>query len=283
MKIVIGTANFLRKYTYKKQAVEKREIIKILNFARLNKISSIDTAFEYDRFNTVTKKINLNKFSISTKINFIKRDIYKKKFIQNYVKIVQKKVRLFKIKKFENLLIHNFDQLDSHDLKVLEPLFLRLKSKRLINNVGVSVYDTRALKKIRNFNFVNLVQAPINLFDRRFTEKKILHFLKKRKIKLQARSIFLQGKLLDNLKKAPYKKNKIFRDYNYWLSEKNRQPVKTCLDYIRSETSINSMVVGINNIKQLKEIIKFSKKKNKIDFPSKIFTFNKKIIDPRKW
>ena len=283
MKIVIGTANFLRKYTYKKQAVEKREIIKILNFARLNKISSIDTAFEYDRFNTVTKKINLNKFSISTKINFIKRDIYKKKFIQNYVKIVQKKVRLFKIKKFENLLIHNFDQLDSHDLKVLEPLFLRLKSKRLINNVGVSVYDTRALKKIRNFNFVNLVQAPINLFDRRFTEKKILHFLKKRKIKLQARSIFLQGKLLDNLKKAPYKKNKIFRDYNYWLSEKNRQPVKTCLDYIRSETSINSMVVGINNIKQLKEIIKFSKKKNKIDFPSKIFTFDKKIIDPRKW
>ena len=43
------------------------------------------------------------------------------------------------------------------------------------------------------------------------------------------------------------------------------------------------MVVGINNIKQLKEIIKFSKKKNKIDFPSKIFTFDKKIIDPRKW
>ena len=172
MKIVIGTANFLRKYTYKKQAVEKGEIIKILNFARLNKINSIDTAFDYDKFNTVTKKINLKKFSISTKINFIKREIYKKNFIQNYEEIVQKKVRLFKIKKFENLFIHNFDQLDRHDLKVLEPLFLSLKSKRLINNIGVSVYDTRSLKKIRNFNFVNLVQAPINLFDRRFTEKK---------------------------------------------------------------------------------------------------------------
>ena len=136
------------------------------------------------------------------------------------MEIVQKKVRLFKIKKFENLFIHNFDQLDRHDLKVLEPLFLSLKSKRLINNIGVSVYDTRSLKKIRNFNFVNLVQAPINLFDRRFTEKKILNFLKKRKIKLQARSIFLQGKLLDNLKKASYKKNKIFKDYYYWLSKK---------------------------------------------------------------
>ena len=94
------------------------------------------------------------------------------------MEIVQKKVRLFKIKKFENLFIHNFDQLDRHDLKVLEPLFLSLKSKRLINNIGVSVYDTRSLKKIRNFNFVNLVQAPINLFDRRFTEKKILKFHK---------------------------------------------------------------------------------------------------------
>ena len=55
MKIVIGTANFLRKYTYKKQAVEKGEIIKILNYARLHKINSIDTAFDYDKFNTVQK------------------------------------------------------------------------------------------------------------------------------------------------------------------------------------------------------------------------------------
>ena len=91
MKIVIGTANFLRKYTYKKQAVEKGEIIKILNYARLHKINSIDTAFDYDKFNTVTKKINLNKFSISTKINFIKKKFTKKNLFKTMWRSFKKK------------------------------------------------------------------------------------------------------------------------------------------------------------------------------------------------
>ena len=263
MKIVIGTANFLKKYTYKNQAVGKKEIIKILNFAKLNKINSIDTAFEYDKFYTVRKKINFNKFLISTKIIFTKKNLNTKNLSQNYTNAIQKKLRLFKIKKFENLFIHNFDQLDSYDLKLLEPLLVSLKKKNLVRNIGISVYETSSLKKIKNFNFISLIQAPINLFDRRFTANNIIKFLKKKKIKLQARSIFLQGKLLDNLKKASYKKNKIYVDYNSWLSEKNRQSLKTCLDYIKSESSINSIVIGINDIKQLEEIIKSTKNKKK--------------------
>jgi len=283
MKIIIGTANFLRKYTYKNQAVSKSEIIKILNFAKSNKINSIDTAFEYDKFYTLRKEINFNKFLISTKIVFTKKLLGRKNLYKDIVNSVQKKLRLFKIKKFENLLIHNFDQLDRHDLKLLAPLLLILKKKKLIKNIGISVYDTNAIKKIKYLRSINLIQAPINLFDRRFTTKKIVNFLKKKRIKLQARSIFLQGKLLDSFKKTSYKKNKIYANYNSWLSEKNRQPLKTCLDYIKSESCINSMVIGINNIYQLKEIINLIKNKKKIQFPRKIQTFDKKIIDPRIW
>ena len=56
MKIVIGTANFLRKYSFKKESVSKNEVLRILNFAKLNKINSIDTAYEYDKFYTLQKK-----------------------------------------------------------------------------------------------------------------------------------------------------------------------------------------------------------------------------------
>ena len=283
MKIVIGTANFLRKYTYKNQAVSKSEIIKILNYAKSNKINSIDTAFEYDKFYTLRKEIKFNKFLISTKIIFTKKLLNKKNLYQNIENSVQEKLRLFKIKKFENLLIHNFDQLNHDDLKSLEPLLLILKKKKLIRNIGISVYDTSALKKIKNLDFINIIQAPINLFDRRFTTKKIVKFLKKKKIKLQARSIFLQGKLLDSFKKTTYKKNKIYINYNSWLIEKNRQPLKTCLDYIKSESCISSLVIGINSMSQLKEIINLTKNKKKLEFPLKIQTVNKKIIDPRIW
>ena len=51
MKLVIGTANFLKKYTYKDKIVNEKEIIKILNLAYSKKISHLDTAFNYDKFN----------------------------------------------------------------------------------------------------------------------------------------------------------------------------------------------------------------------------------------
>ena len=181
MKIVIGTANFLRKYSFKKESVSKNEVLRILNFAKLNKINSIDTAYEYDKFYTLQKKINFNNFLISTKIVFTKKILNKKNLNEYIINSIQKKLGLFKIKKFESLFIHNFDQLNQKELKILEPLFLTLKKKKLIKNIGISVYDTNKLIKIKNFDFINLIQAPINLFDRRFTSNKIIYFLKKKK------------------------------------------------------------------------------------------------------
>ena len=72
MKLVIGTANFLKKYTYKDRIVSEKEIIKILNLAYSKKISHLDTAFNYDKFYKLSKKINFKKFKISTKINLSK-------------------------------------------------------------------------------------------------------------------------------------------------------------------------------------------------------------------
>lgn len=286
MKLVIGTANFLRKYSYTNQLVGKKEIVKILNFAYSKKIKSIDTAFEYDKFYQVSKEVDLNRFEISSKINFTKQVIKKIDFEKKYFNIIINRLKLFKIKKFENLFVHNFDELDHKDLKKIKLLFLKLKKEKIINNIGISIYDVRTLNKIKYFDCINIVQTPINLFDRRFIKKNISNFLKKKNIKLQARSIFLQGFLLEkleNLTKTQFKKNKTFKLYNSWINKKNRQPLKTCLDFIKSQTNIYNAVVGINNIQQLKEIVKLTRSKKKLNFPKKILTSEKKIIDPRKW
>jgi aryl-alcohol dehydrogenase-like predicted oxidoreductase len=286
MKLVLGTANFLRKYSYKNQLVGKKEIVKILNFAYSKKIKSIDTAFEYDKFYQVSKEVDLNRFEISSKINFSKQVIKKIDFEKKYFNIIINRLKLFKIKKFENLFVHNFDELGHKDLKKIKLLFLKLKKEKIINNIGISIYDVKTLNKIKYFDCINIIQTPINLFDRRFIKKNILNFLKKKSIKLQARSIFLQGFLLEkleNLTKTQFKKNKTFKSYNSWINKKNRQPLKTCLDFIKSQTNIYNAVVGINNIQQLKEIVKLTRSKNKLNFPKKILTSEKKIIDPRKW
>ena len=80
MKLVIGTANFLKKYTYKDKIVSEKEIIKILNLAHSKKISHLDTAFNYDKFYRLSKKINFKKFKISTKINLSTNQVQRKDF-----------------------------------------------------------------------------------------------------------------------------------------------------------------------------------------------------------
>ena len=286
MKLAIGTANFLRKYSYKNQLVSKKEIVKILNYAFSKKIKSIDTAFEYDKFFKVSRSVNLKMFKISSKINFSKQAINKINFERKYYDIISKRLQFLKIDEFDNLFIHNFDELDRKSLKKIRILFLKLKKEKILKNIGISIYDVKTLSKIKYFDCIDIIQIPINLFDRRFIKKKILNFFKKKSIKVQARSIFLQGLLLEKLEdsdKKQFKKNKIFKLYNSWIIKKNRQPLKTCLDFIKSEKNIYSTVVGINNIQQLKEIVKIVRSNKKLDFPKKILTSKKKIIDPRKW
>ena len=47
----------------------------------------------------------------------------------NILLIQFKKIGIVQNKKFESLFIHNFDQLNQKELKILEPLFLTLKKK----------------------------------------------------------------------------------------------------------------------------------------------------------
>jgi len=285
MKLVIGSANFLNKYSYKNSFVKKRQIIQILKFANFNKLKSIDTAFEYDKFYKLNDKISLSKFKISTKINFDKNKIKSKFFNKNYTELLKKKIKLFRIKKFENLFIHNFDNLSIKDLKKIESLLIFLKKKKYINKIGISIYDIKSLNKLKDFNCVNIVQAPINLIDRRFVTKKILRFLYKKKIYLQARSIFLQGLLLENIKKINELKiteKNLFKNYHLWLKKNKVTNLEACINFIKNQTHLHSFVIGVESLDQIKQIVTIFKKKNK-SYPKNLYSLNKMLIDPRIW
>ena len=61
MKLIVGTANFLKKYGLLKTSVSREEIKKILKFVQKNKnLRVLDTAFEYDKFLEKKYRLNLN-------------------------------------------------------------------------------------------------------------------------------------------------------------------------------------------------------------------------------
>ena len=286
MKLVIGTANFLKKYTYKDKIVSEKEIIKILNLAYSKKISHLDTAFNYDKFYKLSKKINFKKFKISTKINLSTNQVQRKDFPKKTFSLIKQKTKLFKISNFENLFIHNFDELNLSDLLLIKKTFIYLKKTKIIQKIGISIYDKKSINKIKYFDCVDIIQLPINLIDRKFIKKRTINFFKKNKIKIQARSIFLQGLLLDNvsnLKSNKFKRNLTLIKFDEWVKKNKTTSLKACVAFIKSLNCLDSFVIGAENCSQVREIIHLLKSKKKYNYPKNIYTSDKKITDPRTW
>ena len=122
------------------------------------------------------------------------------------------------------------------------------------------------------------------MIDRRLEEKKLLQYLNSNKIEIHVRSIFLQGLLISHYSKLPkkflrWKKN--FKKFNDWMSYYRLSNLNGCLNFVENNKYIDKILIGVDNVNQLKEIISFKREEN-IKFP-KIFIKDKKLINPSKW
>ncbi len=272
VKLCLGSANFGSKYGLDNKKINKEKLLKIINLANKNKLLNIDTSFEYSGSHLKLKKISSKKLTINTKIFFKKN--------QNYISIKKKILNFNKSShsKIYSLLFHEQnDALNSRKVELLK----KLKSDGLVSKIGVSVYDLSVLKKILNIWIPDIVQIPVNPFNRDFISKNFLSYLKKRKITIYARSIFLRGMLV---KKSDILKSKFKKDLEDWFNfceNENIHPVKACIDFCKSMKEIDYIIIGVDDETELMQIIKFSKQNIKIKLNSIIKRKYRKI-DLRK-
>ena len=284
-KIILGSANFNQIYGIRKNFIKKREIKKLFNFAFKNKVETIDTSPLYNESEKMIGSLNNNRFKIISKIPIIPKNIKRQNVKKWLNKSSLNSLKNLKIKKFECLLLHNANSLINKNSVEIYNAIKNLKKIGITNKIGVSIYDYNLLEKIlKKFKF-DVIQAPLNIFDQRLVNTGWLKKLKKRKIEVHARSIFLQGVLLlkhNQLPKDLRKFNKCWIKLENWLKKNKFSSLQACLSYVFNEKKLDGIVVGCNNKNQLKKIIKL--KKNKIDFYIPDLNIkNKKLIDPRNW
>lgn len=286
MKLIIGTANFLNDYGFTNHHISKKEIIEILGFANNNNVSGIDTSNSYDDFKKIFSLKKNNKLELSSKYLF-KRNILKSKlFEKNFILFISKNLKQFKRRYFYNYFIHNFDDIDLNSYKKIIKVLKLLKKRKKIKYIGISLYDPKSLKKKINFDDIDIIQVPISIFDRRFIDKKIINFLIKKKIKIQARSIFLQGLIFkspDDIINLKFVDKKVFKSFHLWCVKNNISKIKSSLDFIKSLKFLDSVVVGVDNLHNLKEIINLFESKKLFKIPKKIFSKKSSFLDIRKW
>ena len=188
-------------------------------------------------------------------------------------------------KKIETLYIHSVEDFLQNKKDFIN--FLKeMKSEKKIKNIGFSIYSILDLKKILKYIVPDVIQFPFNLFNQEFDDKFIFKLKKKYNIKLYARSIFLQGMLLDQnlLKKKFYAKDKLLiKKYELFLKEKNLTSLEASL-FLAFQKKFDKIIVGVEKLEHLNQILDIIKKKKNINIDfSKLKSNEKKITDIRKW
>ena len=282
MRLVLGSAQLGMKYgVTNKNKINPKEIDKIKDFVKKKKLSYFDTSQNYGSAEKIIGGFNINNLKVVTKFKLPKN----KKNIENLLpKLVLNSLKKTCVKKIYALLFHDPHDAFGPDIKIYIKTLKYLKNKGLIKYYGVSLYDPKDLKKILKLWKPDIVQVPVNILDQRFIKKKIIMLLKNKKIKIMARSCFLQGILIDEnfIKSKFFKFEKKLNTFFKWCELNKISKTKACIDFIKQNFYIDYLIVGFNDVYQLEKIYNQFHSNNKI-IPTYFKSNIQKLIDPRQW
>lgn len=286
--LILGSAQFGDSYglTPKTSSLSIGEIVKIIDKAKDLNINTIDTAKNYGNAETILGNYGVNEFNVITKLNIPE---ISDNAIGDWIleQCVNSKEQL-RQNTLYGVLVHNYRDLSLRTRSLVIFKLLHLKQLGLINKIGVSIYDPSELEMIENLNNLDIVQAPINVLDRRLENSRWLQKLQIADIEVHARSVFLQGLLLLPRNKIPVKFSKwstIWDDWNSFLLRYEISPIAACLSYPASLKGVSGVIIGVESAENLIEIYNESMHvdaQNVFRSSSSIFP-DRALLDPFNW
>jgi aryl-alcohol dehydrogenase-like predicted oxidoreductase len=241
-KLIIGSANFGNQYGLKKTKVSKIELNKIFRYLELNKINYIDTAKSYGDSEKLIGENNLLKFKIISKLPKLNKNV---KNIRRWtLEKVYDTLRNVKKKKIYAILIHNpRDLLSKYGSQIYQTL-IKLKKKKVIKKIGISVYNPHQADILIKKYKIDIIQIPFSVFDRRILQNNWIYKIKKKKIEIHVRSVFLQGLLLKNKIPKYFKKWKAaFTRWNNFCKNAKISKNLAALKFVASCKEIDKIVL----------------------------------------
>lgn len=265
----------------------------ILSHAYENDIRYFDTAHSYGRAEEVlgrfVAKYNFNDIKIISKLQ---PGVLDKNSNADKHKIIReeigKSLSSLKLDRLDGYLLHEPKYL--YNQEVVAAL-KKCKAEGLINNWGASVYEASDALFAAQKAQADYIQIPYNIFDQRLDHNGFFELVKKQKVKIFARSAFLQGLFFMDINRLPnhlieaksylIKFEKIVEKYHFSKAE-------AALLFVYLNDSIDRVVIGVESKEQLSQNIEIINKRIHFDqcrqelvksFPH----INKTIIFPSLW
>lgn len=282
-KICLGTAQFGSTYglTNKNKELSVDEIGEILSLAKDNHISFLDTAPTYGNAEYKLGNLDIRDWNIVTKVKTNKTistdDIFSRS--------VEDSLNRLKIDNLYAVLIHNPKLFFDPEIISLLNQLSELKNKGIIKKIGVSVYDSVEVDFILGNFDVDIIQIPFNIIDGRMKENNTLDKLKRRNIEVHARSIYLQGLLLMDIKDQTQQFGNwesLWKLFNSFCLDNKITPLEACLRYVLQNPQIDRVILGIDNYSQLEETIEAATG-GALNVPSELISLDDNLCNPLNW
>lgn len=286
-KLILGTVQFGQSYGIANQQgqVPKDSVKQLLQQASKLGITTLDTAIAYGESEAVLGEQDLQDFKVISKLFEIPDNCSN---ITDWVEQqVQGSLARLQLESLEALLLHRPAQLLSNSGQELYQAMLELRARGVVKRIGLSMYSYRELHDVIDTVDADfdIIQAPMNIFDRRLDSSGLLAKLKNKGIEVHARSAFLQGLLLipkNDIPSyfAPWQA--MFDNYHQWLNANNMSALEACLGYLNQHLDIDKIVVGVDNLAQLNEIA--TAIDTTVEAPSlELQSIDEGLINPSRW
>ena len=284
-KIALGTAQFGLPYGISNVngQVERAEINQIFKQARTAGITMLDTAIAYGNSEENIGATDSEGFEVVTKLPPLTGAVTS---VSQWVRSqIENSLTKLKRNSVYGLLLHNpADLLGVYGDELYASLAL-LKEEGLVEKIGISIYTPTELDSLIPTYMPDIVQAPLNVFDRLLETSGWLSRLSKMNVEVHVRSVFLQGLLIQkpNERPANFEKwNQEFVNFDSWIESRHVSPLTACLGHVLSYPEISKVLVGVTSSNELAEIIAATTGESQRG-PDNLRSSDLELIQPINW
>ena len=284
-KIAIGTANFGMQYgvANSQGKLSKNSVAEILGLAKSLGVTCLDTANAYGESQNALGEFGVRNWRVVSKISSIPRDCEDvRSFVRAEIDLILTSLNL---SEFDTVLVHNPKDLMGNVSEIVYEELQKAKSQGQVEKIGVSIYDPSDLESITSQFQLDVVQAPINVFDNRLQDSGWLDRLASMGVEVHARSVFLQGVLLSAIAQnndffKPWKAT--FEKWNRFAESSGTSAMMNCIKHVNSYDKVTFAVVGVDSAQNLSEVFDaFSARPQRINEDN--FGVDSQLINPARW
>lgn len=294
-ELCLGTVQFGMKYGINNKLGQPSEesSISMIDYAVKHGVKYIDTARAYGTAELVVGKY-IKEYGLPSDVNIISK--LRPNVIENENQDIDAIVRRecedslkrLHVSKLNGYLLHTPEYIYNQD--IINAL-MKLKEEKLVDNIGVSIYDIKEGNYAIETGMVDYIQLPYSILDQRGMRTGFIPRAKRAGIKIFTRSAFLQGLILMEKENIPEHLTGAISDiinYEKILEQYQVDNIKTLMHFITEEKEIDYLVFGVDTKEQLEKDIQ-AYQENQLpegvieNIKEKITNLDESIIFPSLW